>query len=202
MSDTIAQLASGGQPQANEAPMRTEHAIARRLGEAIDRAMDLGLWEHADRVAATALRLAPSHPSLTERLARLRLAQGRCDLALASIDGCRARTAELDTLVPKWHHMCKVFIADLFAKAPASALDALVSGGRDFVRIVHDRFGCVFLSAAMKSFSCDLRFIHILTLCDVVLISFFLFVLPVGASETPAAAAVAAVRRLRLGQWR
>ena len=59
---------------------------ARALADAIDRAMDMGLWEHAERIARSALRLAPASARLSEQLARLRLAQGRPETALTIID--------------------------------------------------------------------------------------------------------------------
>lgn len=59
---------------------------ARALADAIDRAMDMGLWEHAERIARSALRLAPTSARLSEQLARLRLAQGRPETALTIID--------------------------------------------------------------------------------------------------------------------
>jgi tetratricopeptide (TPR) repeat protein len=72
--------------------------LARRLADAIDRAMALGLWEHADRLARTAASLAPGHARLSEPLARLRLAQGDPETALQVIDGCRSLPASLRLL--------------------------------------------------------------------------------------------------------
>jgi hypothetical protein len=101
MSDMITQDDSRRAEYASD-----QAAIARRLCEAIDRAMELGLWEHADRIAASAMRLAPVHAKLTEQLARLRLAQGRFDAALALIDGCSTRTASLRLL----HAVCLIHL--------------------------------------------------------------------------------------------
>ena len=39
--------------------------VARRLADAIDRAMAMGLWEHADRLAEMAAKLAPGPPLTT-----------------------------------------------------------------------------------------------------------------------------------------
>ncbi|MCI0365116.1 MAG: hypothetical protein L0219_14665 [Phycisphaerales bacterium] len=75
-----------------------ERRIARRVGEALDRAMELGLWEHAERVAASAMRLAPQHAVVAERLARLRAAQGDFQAALAIVDSCASRPASLRLL--------------------------------------------------------------------------------------------------------
>ncbi len=71
---------------------------ARALADAIDRAMDMGLWGHAERIARTATALAPESPRLGERLARLRLAQGDPETALSVIDGYPTRTASLRML--------------------------------------------------------------------------------------------------------
>ena len=74
-------------PAAAVTPSPAEKALtARGLADAIDRAMDMGLWEHAERIAQSALPLAPTSARLGERLARLRLAQGRPETALAIID--------------------------------------------------------------------------------------------------------------------
>ena len=72
--------------------------VARRLADAIDRAMAMGLWEHADRLAAISAKLAPGYARLAEPLARLRLAQGEPETALGIIDGCRAHPASLRLL--------------------------------------------------------------------------------------------------------
>lgn len=76
----------------------TSRRIARRLGDAIDRAMALGLWDHADRLADSAAKLAPGCARLAEALARLRLAQSRPETALGIIDACRAKPASLRML--------------------------------------------------------------------------------------------------------
>jgi hypothetical protein len=71
------------------APAAPPRRLARRLADAIDRAMALGLWEHADRLARTAASLAPGYARLAEPLARLRLAQGDPETAIRVIDcGC------------------------------------------------------------------------------------------------------------------
>jgi tetratricopeptide (TPR) repeat protein len=68
------------------------------LAAAIDRAMALGLWEHADRLARTAASLAPGCARLAEPLARLRLAQGDPETALRVIEGCRTLPASMRLL--------------------------------------------------------------------------------------------------------
>jgi hypothetical protein len=78
--------------------MAQERRIARQIGEALDRAMELGLWEHAERVAATAMRLAPQHAVVAERVARLRAAQGDFQAALAIVETCGSRPASLRLL--------------------------------------------------------------------------------------------------------
>ncbi len=71
---------------------------ARAVAEVLDRAMERGLWQHADRVAATAMRLAPSHPIVCERLARLRLMQKNAEQALAVVDSCAVHSSSLRLL--------------------------------------------------------------------------------------------------------
>ena len=75
-----------------------QRRLARRLADAIDRAVALGLWDHADRLAKTAARLAAGYPRLAEPLARLRLAQGDPETALRIIDTCRTPPASLRLL--------------------------------------------------------------------------------------------------------
>ena len=71
---------------------------ARRLADAIDRAVAMGLWDHADRMAKTAAPLAPDCPRLVEPLARLRLAQGDPETALRLIETCRTPPSSLRLL--------------------------------------------------------------------------------------------------------
>lgn len=89
---------------------RDDREIARSLAEAIERAIRLGLWEHAERIAAAASRLAREHAHLAEWLARLRLTStqlpssqtspGRCDpeTAISIIDSCKTCPASLRML--------------------------------------------------------------------------------------------------------
>jgi len=77
---------------------RTDAETARGLCNTLDRAMRLSLWDHAERVAATAERLIPSHRNLAERVARLRLAQHRPHEALHLIDHLRDHSASLKLL--------------------------------------------------------------------------------------------------------
>jgi tetratricopeptide (TPR) repeat protein len=94
-----------GPPPAS-APSRR---LARRLADAIDRAMALGLWEHADRLARIAAPLAPDHARLAEPLARLRLAQGDPETALRVIEGCRTLPASMRLL----RVTCNLFLGAL-----------------------------------------------------------------------------------------
>ena len=71
---------------------------ARKLADAIDRAVALGHWDHADRLARTAAPLATGYPRLVEPLARLRLAQGDPETALRMIETCRTPPASLRML--------------------------------------------------------------------------------------------------------
>jgi hypothetical protein len=89
--------ASAPQQSATMSPAETRLA-ARSLADGIERAMDLGLWEHADRIARSAMRLAPGSSRLSERLARLRLAQGAPEAALGVIEACHETTASLRLL--------------------------------------------------------------------------------------------------------
>ena len=72
--------------------------LARKLADAIDRAVALGLWDHADRLARSAAPLATGYPRLVEPLARLRLAQGDPETALRMIETCRTPPASLRML--------------------------------------------------------------------------------------------------------
>jgi len=72
--------------------------LARRLADAIDRAVAMGLWDHADRIAKTAAPMAPDCPRLVEPLARLRLAQGDPETALRLIETCQTPPASLRLL--------------------------------------------------------------------------------------------------------
>jgi tetratricopeptide (TPR) repeat protein len=85
-------------PAPDRAALLRRTRLARGLGEALDRAMSLGLLDHANRVADTAAPLAPDDPRLTRRLARLRLAQGDPEEALRIIESCRQGSAALDLL--------------------------------------------------------------------------------------------------------
>jgi Tfp pilus assembly protein PilF len=68
------------------------------LCAALDRAQFLGLRDHADRLADSAVRLATSHAGLAERVARWRYGQGRFEICLAILDVCRFRPASLRLL--------------------------------------------------------------------------------------------------------
>jgi hypothetical protein len=89
---------SGGAFHGNASPARPDAETARGLCATLDRAMRLGLWDHAERIAASAERLVPRHRNLAERVARLRLAQHRPHEALRLIDHLRHHSASLKLL--------------------------------------------------------------------------------------------------------
>lgn len=68
----------------------TNGHVTHYINRALDRAMALGLFDHAERIVRSALRLGEqTTPQLIERIARLRLIQGHPDTALQVIDiGC------------------------------------------------------------------------------------------------------------------
>jgi tetratricopeptide (TPR) repeat protein len=76
-----------------------EHRLkARALVDAIDRAVEAGQINHADRIAASALRLAHEHAFVAECIARLRLAQCDPERALALLETARHQNASLRLL--------------------------------------------------------------------------------------------------------
>ena len=89
---------AGRQPDVDDSLQRDEREVARGLADAIERAMKLGLWEHAQRVAESASHMVHRHPHLADRLARLRLAQRDPESALNIIDSCTLRPASLRLL--------------------------------------------------------------------------------------------------------
>ncbi len=88
--------ARGADPHAAVTPR--QQRLARKLADAIDRAVALGMWDHADRLARTAAPLATGYPRLVEPIARLRLAQGDPETALRMIETCRTPPASLRML--------------------------------------------------------------------------------------------------------
>ncbi len=88
-------VSPGGAPSSPPGPTRRN---ARRLAVAIDRAAAQGRFRDADRLAAHAAHLAPGHARLSESMARLRLAQGDPETALAIIDAARTTPAGLRML--------------------------------------------------------------------------------------------------------
>ncbi len=91
-------ISTAAEPNQHTASGIPQRRLARRFADAIDRAVALGLWDHADRLAQTAGRLAAGYPRLAEPLARLRLAQGDPETALRIIDTCRTPPASLRLL--------------------------------------------------------------------------------------------------------
>lgn len=73
-------------------------AAGKWLASALERAVELGLWQRAERIARSAKRLAPDHPSLSEQLARYHFARGDAKTALRTIDACHLQTASLRLL--------------------------------------------------------------------------------------------------------
>lgn len=79
----------------------------RALANALDRAMDMGLWEHAERIAASAERIEPKTTRLVERLARLCLARNRPEKALVIIE-TRWKSREVPSSVRLLRAACHV----------------------------------------------------------------------------------------------
>ncbi|TDJ57542.1 MAG: hypothetical protein E2O40_02740 [Planctomycetota bacterium] len=96
--------AHDGDPRTAVTP--PQQRMARNLADAIDRAVALGLWDHADRLARTAAPLATGYPRLVEPIARLRLAQGDPETALRMIETCRTPPASLRML----RATCQLFL--------------------------------------------------------------------------------------------
>lgn len=75
-----------------------DRATARELAAALDRAVELGQWLLAERIAGQSIRVAKNHPLLAERIARLRAARGDFETALTIIESCRGEHASLRLL--------------------------------------------------------------------------------------------------------
>lgn len=94
----------GAAATALEAPRHTiavddnDRATARQLAAALDRAIDLGEHELAERISIQSMRIAREHPMLAERIARLRAARGEFDSALALIESARNVPASMRLL--------------------------------------------------------------------------------------------------------
>ena len=73
-------------------------ASVRHLEDALDRALEEGALEYADELASRARRHVSHSVRLAEQTARLRLAQGNAEAALAIIDGVSTPTASLRLL--------------------------------------------------------------------------------------------------------
>ncbi len=84
-----------GEAPSSHTPSRTpglavsEKARCRALADAIDRAMEMGLLEHAQRIARTGMRIAGRSPCLAERIARLQMMLDKPKAALAMIETCQ-----------------------------------------------------------------------------------------------------------------
>jgi tetratricopeptide (TPR) repeat protein len=73
---------AGSEAEQNARTLRA----ARQLCAAIDRGAQLGLWDHVERLAESAAKLAWFDAPLAERLARIKMAQGEPETALAILD--------------------------------------------------------------------------------------------------------------------
>jgi hypothetical protein len=93
-----AATATGGGTPAALADHAEERRVARSLASAIDRALDLGELDHAGRIGRSAEHLAPRHPAVAERLARLHLTRGDAEAALSTIDACSMMPSSLRLL--------------------------------------------------------------------------------------------------------
>lgn len=90
-------IAASALPQ-SPAAAPDDRSIARELAASLDRAISLGQWELADRIAAQSFRIAREHPLLAERIARLRAARQEFEAALNIIDSCHAQPASMRLL--------------------------------------------------------------------------------------------------------
>lgn len=86
------------QPPPEALQPHDERAVAQQLCRTLDRAVELGLWDHAHRVAGTAARIAQRSPQLTDRLASLALSRGEVESALSVIEACPARASKLNLM--------------------------------------------------------------------------------------------------------
>lgn len=75
-----------------------DRALARSLADALDEAVAMGKAHQTKIIAQSASRIAHRHPQLTERLARLRLAENDADAAIHLIEACSERTDSLRLL--------------------------------------------------------------------------------------------------------
>lgn len=85
-------------PKAGPRPDDALRCIARRMADAIDHAVDCGMFEQADRLAANALRLTIHSTRLADCVARLRLTQNNPEAAMAIVDACSKRSASMRLL--------------------------------------------------------------------------------------------------------
>ncbi|MHC5022704.1 MAG: hypothetical protein ACYTGG_02165 [Planctomycetota bacterium] len=99
MLERLRQRSISTRPSPHRRDLAAETAeTARALADALDRAIELGLHEHAERIARAAARIARHHPRLTDRLARRRLALGDPETAVALIDACASMPSSLRLL--------------------------------------------------------------------------------------------------------
>lgn len=82
-----------------ESTYETAACATHHISRALDGAMERGLYEHAERIVRSALRLREvMTPQLIERIARLKLIQGRPDDALQIIESGWEQTSSLRLL--------------------------------------------------------------------------------------------------------
>ncbi len=74
------------------------HPAARRIALEIDSALGRGQWLRAERLTQSGARIMHTSARLTECIARLRLAQGRAETALAIIDAATMQSTSLKML--------------------------------------------------------------------------------------------------------
>lgn len=86
------------EPKSAAAEHRRTLSAAKQLCAAIDRGAELKLWDHVDRLAESASKLAWFDAPLAERLAKVKLAQGDPETAMAMLDLGVASPASLRLL--------------------------------------------------------------------------------------------------------
>ena len=84
--DATLPLRTKTSPQARCTPNDAERSLARSLGESIDESVDRRHRHRLTVLVEAAMRIAHRHPHLTERLARLRLADDDAQAALSLIE--------------------------------------------------------------------------------------------------------------------
>jgi tetratricopeptide (TPR) repeat protein len=86
------------------------HRIMHQVNRTLDRAIDLGLMEHAERIVQSAMRAGLTTPQFVERVARLKLAQDDPEHALHAVNGCQGETNSLRML----RIVCQLLVGERF----------------------------------------------------------------------------------------